>query len=81
MTDLQETLLKQREFIFRQFEDGMWHCINHDFAGTPADLADEFGIAVPDSAQFLRCILDWDNIGFEFRHYSGLIRINIYTRR
>lgn len=69
------------EYIFRQLNDGLYHCINRDYPDTPVDLCDEFNVAVPDCTQFLRCILDWCDTGFEFRNYGGEIRINIYARR
>lgn len=69
------------EYIFTNFNSDLWRCVNRAYPGTPADLCDEFGIAVPDSAQFLRCLIDWCNVGLEFRHYAGRIRINIYKRR
>lgn len=81
MTGIQESLIARHRFIFRNLSNGMWHCINQDYAGTPADLCEEFGIAVPDSCQFLRCILSWDNVGLEFRAYGGEIRIDLYYRR
>lgn len=56
----------------------MWHCINADYRGTCADLCEECGIAVPDCAQFLRVIDHERNMYFTFRHYGGLIRINVH---
>lgn len=66
------------EYVFRQLRDDIFHCVNEkEFTGTPADLADLCGVAVPDYTQFLRVIDREQNLHFEFRAYDGCIRINI----
>ncbi len=76
MTDLQKSMLG--EYHFRVMQDGIFHCYNRDFSGTPADLSLIFGVEVPCWTQFLR-VINWDDmIYFEYRSYdSRTCRINI----
>lgn len=68
---------ESKEYLFR-FNGTRWYCTNHPTAMTPADLADVFGFVIPEYTQFLRIIDTQQELGFEYRHNGGSIRINIY---
>jgi len=67
------------EYHFRIMEDGVFHCYNEDYPGTPADLCAFFGVEVPVWTHFLRVLNYDDAIRLEYRSYSGgSVRVNIW---
>lgn len=67
------------EFIFLILDDQMFNCISGNFAGTPAELLEIFGVyCVPDYCVFMRIVNREEGIYIVWRNYgSNRIRINI----